>query len=609
MKVFDKYDKIEEVKLKIIDSSLLVSLVVGFIAYILSLLKYPSQGFQITYISDLSILLVFLLLLFKKNTISIKSKVFVILIGLLILIFTDIYKFGFYSNNKIFLILIPFFSVLAFSVRKIIFVYIFAIIIIFFLGYLHFKGILNLPTNYKINLNVWIVNILLISIVAYIFLLITVQFNSTYEKLIKVLINSNKEIRENHQNYREIFNASSDAIFLSTLGGRVLDVNKAALILYQFDKDELNNMQITNFSEGNPPYDKVAAKLHIQIAIDKGTHTFDWYARKKTGELFWAEVVLRKAQIGGKERLLAIVRDIHEKKQVQLELREYRTKLEEIVKTRTEELTKANNELKMTNNELYSQREELTSILEELKRTQNHLIHSEKMASLGVLAAGVAHEINNPLNFIQGGVDALDSFFEDEKIESKDMKFIFDTIKKGVARAASIVMSLNHFSRQVPHSNEICDIHAIIDNCLIMLDSAFKNKITLTKKYCSDHFKIVGNEGKLHQVMINVLKNAEQAIDGQGKISIETKVAADFLNIIISDTGCGITEENIDKITDPFYTTKPPGQGTGLGLSISYNIIKEHGGDLIYQSEKESGTIATIRLPLSLSEESMEQNY
>ena len=171
-------------------------------------------------------------------------------------------------------------------------------------------------------------------------------------------------------------------------------------------------------------------------------------------------------------------------------------------------------------------------------------------------------------------------------------------IKEGVERASNIVTSLNHFSRQDDAGNEECDIHKIIDNCLVVLNSTLENKIEIKKNYTEKGFILLGNEGQLHQVIINIIKNAEQAIENEGVISIHTELRNEYLKIVMTDTGCGITPENIDKVTDPFYTSKAPGEGTGLGMSITYNIIKEHNGEINHESELEKGTQVTVKLPI-----------
>lgn len=238
----------------------------------------------------------------------------------------------------------------------------------------------------------------------------------------------------------------------------------------------------------------------------------------------------------------------------------------------------------------------LAHSMSDLKTTTQKLIQSEKMASLGVMAAGVAHEINNPLNFIKGGVGMLAKDLE----KKEELQPFIEAIDEGVNRASQIVGSLGHFSRNSESMEEECDIHQIVENCLIMLQHKLKYKVEITKNYTSArHLRVIGNEGKLHQAMLNIIANAEQAISDKGIITIETKAKMNHLRLTISDTGDGISEENLSRISDPFFTTKPSGQGTGLGLAIVYGIIQEHEGKISVTSKPREGTRFNIIFKLS----------
>ena len=278
-----------------------------------------------------------------------------------------------------------------------------------------------------------------------------------------------------------------------------------------------------------------------------------------------------------------VLEDITRRKNDQEEIHKYKSHLEDLVSTRTIKLQKLNKELK--------------DAMAELKTMQSHLVQSEKMASLGVLTAGVAHEINNPLNFIIGGLAGLEKHFEEIE-PSEDIKMMLTNISNGAWRASNIVKGLNQFSRSNDVNNEHCDIHAIILNCISMLDFELKEKANIVTEFTDIPYLIIGNVGKLHQVFVNVINNSLQAIDEFGIIKIQTSVFDDHVLICITDTGKGIAPLDLKKVTDPFFTTKDPGKGTGLGLSISYNIIKEHGGVITYQSKLKEGTTASIRLPL-----------
>lgn len=303
-----------------------------------------------------------------------------------------------------------------------------------------------------------------------------------------------------------------------------------------------------------------------------------------------------------------IITDITHKKEIEFELTEHRENLERLVKERTEELATTNEELNATNEELWEKskviqekNEELHKTLEELKETQTQLFQSEKMASLGILTAGIAHEINNPLNYIVGGIKGLEYLLKDHQLrENERASTLMNGILEGVDRASAIVRGLNQFSRDNEDYNEMCEIPSIIDNCLVMLNNQLKHKIEVIKDYPSKGGKVLGNVGKLHQVFLNLLTNSIQAIENKGTIKIEIHDRDNHVSVTISDSGLGIPSHNLNRITDPFFTTKEPGAGTGLGLSVSYSIIKKLKGEMIFDSEEGKGTVVKISIPTSI---------
>jgi PAS domain S-box-containing protein len=292
--------------------------------------------------------------------------------------------------------------------------------------------------------------------------------------------------------------------------------------------------------------------------------------------------------------------DITEQKQNTAQLENYKNHLEQLVKDRTEELETTNEELKTTNDELYGQREELEATITKLQNAQNLLIQSEKMASLGLLTADIAHDINNPLNFINGGALAIEYYVNENLTEhSQQLNPMIDAINEGVKRAAEVIQSLSRYNRKNDLPQTECDIHFIINNCLVMLKNQTKYSVEIIKKYCEDDLILTSNESKLHQAILNILSNAIQSISDKGTITIETSKNKEYLTVKISDTGCGISDEILLKITDPFFTTKEPGKGTGLGLSITQNIVDELKGNLMFESKPGKGTSVTIKLPLN----------
>ncbi|HCX22874.1 MAG: hypothetical protein CMB80_34255 [Flammeovirgaceae bacterium] len=297
--------------------------------------------------------------------------------------------------------------------------------------------------------------------------------------------------------------------------------------------------------------------------------------------------IYTKGEISG---VSLFVEDITELKVSQRKLEEYAEGLEILVKERTKELETSNADLVRSN-------EQLESALTELQSTQDQLIQSEKMASLGVLSAGIAHEINNPMNFVKNGTAALFKRIKElSGYDNEEMQPYVELIEGGVERVSKIINSLSHFSRQVKTMDERCDLSTIIDNCLLILQARLIDRVEVVKSI-DPECVVIGNEGKLHQALLNLLSNAEQAIHGQGTIKITGKSLGTLSELVIEDTGEGITKENLLKIGDPFFTTKPPGIGTGLGLFITYSIIEEHQGKIEVSSIVKNGTKIRIELP------------
>lgn len=249
-----------------------------------------------------------------------------------------------------------------------------------------------------------------------------------------------------------------------------------------------------------------------------------------------------------------------------------------------------------------STNKELKKTLNELKETQIHLINSEKMASLGQLIAGVAHEINTPLASVNSNNNIrfkiLDKIYE--KDENNDLIQKLQHINKldeeAIKRIKNIVISLKKFVRLDEAQLQSVNVNDEIDLTLELLNHELKNKITVVKNY-SNVNQIKCYPNLLNQVFMNLIMNAKQSIEGYGKIEISTKVIGNDLEIIFEDTGCGIKKKDIKKIFNQGFTTKPYGEGTGLGLAICKKIIEKHNGQITFDSKVNVGTTFKILIP------------
>jgi PAS domain S-box-containing protein len=406
-------------------------------------------------------------------------------------------------------------------------------------------------------------------------------------------------LQESEARFRAIYDSIQEGIFIHDIDtGAILATNRRACEMFAATESDLLAASMEQLSSGEPQYGQADAAFWMMRAAAGDPQTFEWHAKDGTGRLFWCEITMRLALLAGQERLLAVVRDISRRKAQEEELRQ--------------------------------NLERQVQLNKKLEEAHNQLLQSEKMASIGQLAAGVAHELNNPIGFVHSNMGSLDNYLTDlfaiidalepgddagadasarldavrRLKEEKDYVFVKTDVaqlmaesKDGLVRVRKIVQDLKNFSRVGESEWQWADVHIGIDSTLNIVWNELKYKCKVNKIY-GDLPKIRCLPSQLNQVFMNLLVNAGQAIQTQGEITIRTGVDGEQVWIEVADTGSGIQKENLNRIFEPFFTTKPVGKGTGLGLSLSYSIVLKHHGRIDVASEVGKGTTFRVTLPI-----------
>ena len=269
-------------------------------------------------------------------------------------------------------------------------------------------------------------------------------------------------------------------------------------------------------------------------------------------------------------------------------------------------LDSANNELQDTNSNLEQivnkRTQALSKALDDLKMQQGQLIQSEKMASLGQMVAGVAHEINTPLGYASSNVEiireSLQGMGQEVDAESlEEFDVLLADVEYGLNQISELVMSLKDFSRVDRSQSQLFDLNAGIDTALKICNNQLKDGVSVERNF-AELPEISCAPSQLNQVFLNLINNAAQAMDGHGLIQIATRQVDGDVEVAIRDNGSGMDEDTRAHIFEPFFTTKAVGKGTGLGLSIVFRIIEDHGGTIQVESELGKGTEFVVRLPI-----------
>ena len=600
----DRNESIADVKSQMIDISLFIGTAISTVNYLLiNIVRVLNSDFSIAIVHESLVYFLLLAVFFNRKVLKQSFKAQVIIGILLILSLTDAIYFGIFSSARVYLILIPLFSVFYLSVRRSVSIIMFSLFCFILIGILHANGTLSLPAEYGPERYIgkiypWIGVAIDLSLVGMVVYFITLRFLRSFENSIEDLAEKNITISEKEQKFREMNETLPQTVFETDIYGKLTYVNQKGFDLFGYLPEDLEKG--LNVLEIISETDRDKARLNIETLLKGGSVTDNFYSvHRKDGSVFpvqiFSRIIVDNQKLTGMRGILV---DITRQKAAETELSEYRNHLELLVNERTNELAATNAELQKINGELLTQREALEATLANLKIAQNQLIQAEKMASLGILTAGVAHEINNPLNYIYNGTAAIEKHIRGKYAEeAESLKPLFEAVSTGVDRVTGIVKSMGRYSRSESLPFVGCNIQEVIDNCLIMLHGNYRDRIEVKKNYLPEPPVVFANEGQLHQLFLNILANAVQSIQDAGTITIDVVAVDNQLEISISDTGKGISKEDLKHIFDPFFTTKDPGEGTGLGLAISKKIIDEHHGKILCDSVAGKGSAFIISLP------------
>ncbi|MBI5138001.1 MAG: PAS domain S-box protein [Nitrospirae bacterium] len=422
---------------------------------------------------------------------------------------------------------------------------------------------------------------------------------------------------------RMVLETAAEAIITTGADGCVTSFNRAAQRIFGYLPEDALGMSLAAL---------LAAEGH---ACGDGQCTFvcgtvhpcgggcGRTGMRRDGTPFPAEVVCSEVNVDGELIRTVVIRDITEQVAAERAQCELYDRLEQLVAERTGELQGAMFTLEM-------ERAEQDLLIAKLKQARDQLLQSEKLASLGQLAAGVAHEINNPVGYVNANIGTLGGYLSDlfqvidayreadaliashpelaERVRAARVRADLDYLRgdtqalveecvEGITRVKRIVRDLREFSHVNNDEWELADLHRGIESTLNIVRNEIKYKAEVVREY-ADLPMVECVPSQLSQVFMNLLVNAAHAIQQRGTITIRTGAAGEFVWVEVADDGKGIPPEHMEKLFDPFFTTKPVGQGTGLGLSLAYGIVRKHNGTIDVASEEGNGATFRVTLPV-----------
>ncbi|MBS1208210.1 MAG: hypothetical protein H6R19_608 [Proteobacteria bacterium] len=419
------------------------------------------------------------------------------------------------------------------------------------------------------------------------------------------LESTRKRAEESEANYRELFDKSSEAIIvLDPASQEICAVNQAFSELYGFSREEVDSLSILDLSSSNKPVDPAEVRQRLAQAMSCGTYRFEWLARRKNGSDFWADVTLKSASIRGERRILSTVRDITDRKRAEAEVAEINRQLEDRVAQRTSDLAQAN--------------QELATLLGHLRAAQTQLVQSEKLASLGALVAGIAHELNTPIGNCMMLASTLQDHREtfEKEIASGLRKSMltsflenitvgYDSLLRNLYRASELVTNFKELAvDQTSSRRRRFELHGFIHEIEVAQAPSIRKAACKLVNDTPGGIVLDSFPGPLSQVIGNLIGNAichgfDGRAGGEIRITAEQETPTQ-VSLTVADNGCGIAAENLPRIFDPFFTTKLGHGGSGLGLHIVYNLVTGAlGGSIRAESPPGAGVRFVISLPLS----------
>ncbi len=595
---------------EIVNKSLVIGFLFGVISYLVTLIRAFSYGFNWTFVAITIVIICLGFLVLYRTKFNLNIKVGSVVVVILMALITGLSKYGFLVSSKAYIILIPIFVSFVMGYRRAILLLLFFSFVYAFFGILYIYEIIPYSVDaqtYILSPISWAMDITIIILTAAALLVVGKKYSDSILLNLSLIKQQNKELNERERKFYLLFDNSFDAILI-VKDGFIEDVNSIASKMLKVSKDKIIGMHIEEFAPKKQPDGSVSVIKMREFAKEVRkieSKSFEWRHKRYDGEEFDAEVHISIIDVKENELFQVLIKDITEQKQQQSEIEQYRLHLENLVEQRTAELNQANHDLVSSNNQLRKQHAKLEKSIAEIKSMQEKLIEKEKMASLGVMTSGVAHEINNPLNFIQTGLYSLRNTFDtglNHSLSQDDLETnrqVIDYMEEGVNRISSIVNGLGNFSSKGTAGFTHFYIDDVIKDCLVVLSHEIKNRIHIIKDFSDPKIKVWASEDGLHQVFFNVIYNSVQAIKHNGTITIKLSVDENnMVHVSVNDNGIGMSKVTTRKMFDPFYTKKSPGDGSGLGMTIVYNIVKEHGGRVKVDSKLGEGTLIEVILPI-----------